>query len=49
MPTLALNSESSSVSSALGKQTTGSPGHSEASLVATDWRKLKVKRERRVN
>lgn len=31
------------------KVTTGSPGHSEAYLVATNWGKLKVKRERRVN
>ena len=38
-PTLALNSDSSSVSSALGKYTTGSPGYSEALLVATDWGK----------
>lgn len=35
-PALALNSDSSSVSSALGKYTTGSPGYSEALLVATD-------------
>lgn len=36
---MALNSDFFSVSLALGKYTTGSPGYSEAFLVATDWEK----------